>query len=155
MQVRAILAQKGSHVVTIEVGKTVHDAVRLLNEHGIGSLVVTDESDDVCGILTERDVLRECGACCTDSSGHSEAADCACRSLVRDVMTEDVIVGVPDDPMDHVMSLMTSKRIRHLPIVEDGKLAGIISIGDVVNAHVEKTEFEIRMLKDYVQGRTY
>ena len=155
MHVRDILKQKGSHVVTIEAGKTVRDAVLLLNEHGIGSLVVTEGSDDVCGIITERDILRECGECCTDSSGHADPVHCACRSLVKDVMTEEVIVGVPDDAMDRVMSLMTNRRIRHLPIMEDGGLAGIISIGDVVNAHVEKTEFEIRMLKDYVQGRTY
>ena len=69
-------------------------------------------------------------------------------------MTKDVVVGVPDDRVDYVMSVMTTKRIRHLPIVQDGQLAGMISIGDVVNARVTETEFEIRMLKDYVQGRT-
>ncbi len=154
MLVRAILKQKGSHVVTIEVGKTVHDAICLLNEHGIGALVVTEEGDEVCGIITERDILRECGEHCSRLSEPSEFAHSACPALVKDVMTNEVVVGVPDDRVDYVMSVMTKKRIRHLPIVDDGRLTGIISIGDVVHAHVEETEFEVRMLRDYVKGRT-
>ncbi len=155
MSVRAILKKKGSDVVTIEVGKTVHDAICVLNEHGIGALVVTGEGDEIHGIITERDILRECGEHCIRFSEPSEFGHSACPALVKDVMTSEVIVGVPGDRVDYVMSVMTKKRIRHLPILDDGVLAGIISIGDVVNAHVEETEFEIRMLKDYVQGRTY
>lgn len=154
MFVRDILNKKGSHVVSIEVGKTVHDAICTLNEHGIGALVVTEEGEEVCGIITERDILRECGDHCLRFSEPSEFEHSACPALVKDVMTKEVVVAVPDDRVDYVMSVMTEKRIRHLPIVGDGGLAGIISIGDVVNAHVEETEFEVRMLKDYVQGRT-
>ena len=155
MLVRDILKKKGSHVVSIELGKTVHDAICTLNEHGIGALVVTEEGEEVSGIITERDILRECGDHCIRFSEPSEFGHSACPALIKDVMTKDVVVGVPDDRVDYVMSVMTKKRIRHLPIVDRGGLAGIISIGDVVNAHVGESEFEIRMLKDYVQGRMY
>ena len=151
MLVRGILEHKGSHVVTVGVDKTVHEAICLLNEHGIGALVVT-EKGDVRGIITERDVLRECGESCAHFSKPSESGNKGCASMVTDIMTSDVIVGVPDDRVDYVMSVMTKQRIRHLPILEDGKLVGMISIGDVVNAHVQETEAEVRMLKDYVSG---
>jgi signal-transduction protein with cAMP-binding, CBS, and nucleotidyltransferase domain len=75
--------------------------------------------------------------------------------LVKDVMTKHLIVGVPDDDLSYVMGIMTKNKIRHLPIMDGGELAGIISIGDVVNAHVVETTFENRMLKDYIHGVTY
>jgi CBS domain-containing protein len=78
----------------------------------------------------------------------------SCPSLVREVMTKDLIVGVPDDSLDYVMGVMTKNRIRHLPVMDGKKLVGIVSIGDVVNAHLEETEFENRMLKDYIHGVT-
>ncbi len=67
-------------------------------------------------------------------------------------MTKDLIIGVPDDGLNYVMGVMTKNKIRHLPILEEGRLAGIISIGDVVNAHVEESDYENRLLKDYIQG---
>jgi CBS domain-containing protein len=67
-------------------------------------------------------------------------------------MTKDVVIGVPDDDLNYVMAVMTKNKIRHLPILEEGELAGIISIGDVVNAHVEESDYENRLLKDYIQG---
>jgi CBS domain-containing protein len=69
-------------------------------------------------------------------------------------MTKDLIIGVPDDSLDYVMGIMTKNRIRHLPVMDGKKLVGIVSIGDVVNAHLEETEFENRMLKDYIHGVT-
>lgn len=150
MRVKDILRHKGSDVVTIAVDKTVHDAVCKLNEHGIGALIVTGESGEISGIITERDILRECGGCVRledPSEGHG-----ACPALVEGVMTKDLVIGVPDDGLNYVMAVMTKNRIRHLPILEEGELAGIISIGDVVNAHVEEIDFENRMLKDYIHG---
>jgi CBS domain-containing protein len=155
MKVRDILPQKGRNVVTIEVDKTVHDAICKLNEHGIGALVVTGEGNEICGIVTERDILRECGQRCTRLEERTEHGHSACPALVKDVMTKDLIISVPDDDLDYVMRVMTRNHIRHLPILEGGELAGIISIGDVVNANVEAADFENRMLKDYVEGRTY
>jgi CBS domain-containing protein len=70
-------------------------------------------------------------------------------------MTADIIIGVPEDDLNYVMGIMTKNRIRHLPVLEQGKLTGIISIGDVVNAHVEEAEFENRVLQDYIHGVTY
>ena len=152
MRIKDILREKGTDVVTIDAGRTVHDAICTLNEHGIGSLIVTGEGGDIAGIITERDVLRECGERCVRLEEPPAREETACASLVRDVMSKDVIIGVPDDGLDYVMGIMTKNRIRHLPILDDGKLVGIISIGDVVNAHSKETEFENRLLKDYIHG---
>jgi CBS domain-containing protein len=155
MHVRDILQQKGNKVVTIEVDKTVHDAICKLNEHGIGALVVMGEDEKICGIVTERDILRECGQRCARLTEPSDPEHSACPALVKDVMTKDLIISVPSDDLAYVMGVMSKNRVRHLPILDEGKLVGIISIGDVVNVHAEETEFENRMLKDYVHGPTY
>lgn len=155
MLTRDVLAKKGTDVITIGADATLHDAVCRLNEHGIGALVVTGDDGEVRGIVTERDILRVCGEQNLFLGGSGEARVGEEPLLVRDAMTEDVVVGVPRDRIDYVMGVMTERRIRHLPIVEDGRLAGMISIGDVVNAQVVEAEFEIRMLKGYVHGRTY
>ena len=151
MRISDILRQKGSKVVTIAVDKTVHDAICDLNEHGIGALIVTGEGGAISGIITERDIMKECGERCVHlddpAQGHS-----ACPALVKDVMTKDLVIGVPDDDLNYVMAVMTKNKIRHLPILEEGRLSGIISIGDVVNAHVKESDYENRLLKDYIQG---
>ena len=146
MLIRDILRKKGGNVVTIEARCTVNDAISKLNEHGIGALIVTGEDGQVGGIVTERDILHECGKWWTQGDQATPS------TLVQEVMTKDVVIGVPDDHLDYVMGIMTKNRIRHLPILEDGKLAGVISIGDVVNAHLKAMEFENRMLKDYIHG---
>ncbi len=153
MKVRDIFRQKEQHVVTIEVDKTVHDAIGKLNEHGIGALVVTGEGSEICGIISERDILQECGQRCTRLEQPSDSGHSACPASIKDVMTKDLIIGVPDDDLDYVMRVMTKNRIRHLPILDGSELVGIVSIGDVVNAHLEEADFENRMLKDYVEGR--
>lgn len=141
MIIREILDRKGRDVVTVEVDRTVLQAMRLLAEHRIGALVVLREGD-VVGILSERDVLN-LGA---------EDPDHLRTRTVAQTMTEDPIVGVPDDRIDYVMEIMTRNRIRHLPIVKDGELAGIVSIGDVVNTLRRGVEAENRHLTRYVQG---
>ncbi len=155
MRVADILRDKGTDVVTIEDHRTVHDAICMLNERRIGALVVKGEDGEINGIITERDILRECGERCVRVLGSREPEESACPSLVRDVMTKNLIIGVPDDDLNYVMNVMTKNRIRHLPIVDGKELAGMVSIGDVVNAHVNETDFENRMLKDYIQGVTY
>ena len=142
MRVRDILRGKGADVVTISPTDTVHEAIEALVKHNIGSLVVTASNGTVVGIISERDILRE-GA---------QRCDQLKETAVGDVMTRDVIIGVPDDDIDYVMGIMTKNRIRHLPVLEESGLIGIISIGDVVNAHLGETEFENRMLKDYIHG---
>lgn len=154
MQIHDILRQKGRNVVTIEVHKTVHEAIGVLNQHRIGALVVIGDDGEISGIITERDILRECGERCTHLTESPGPEEKACPVLVRDAMTKDLIIGVPGDDLSYVMGVMTKNRIRHLPILDGGDLVGIISIGDVVNAHVEETEYENRLLKDYIHGVT-
>jgi CBS domain-containing protein len=152
MRIRDILREKGTEVVVIEAGQTIHEAIGRLNEHSIGALVVTGEGGKTIGIITERDILRECGGHCIRLHKSRAREQTTCPSLVQDAMTKNLVIGVLDDDLDYVMGIMTKNRIRHLPILDGGNLAGIISIGDVVNAHLTEKVFENRMLKDYIQG---
>lgn len=141
MNVSDILRTKGSAVTTIPPGSTVAEAIGLLVQHRIGALVVVD-GGDIQGIISERDVLR---------LTHEDAAQL--RTLpVRDAMTRELVIGETGDGIEYVMEILTKNRIRHLPIVEDGRLVGILSIGDVVNALRSGLEAENRYLRDYVQG---
>ena len=155
MRVADILRHKGSDVVTIEAHKTVYDAICKLNQHGIGALIVTGAGGEISGIITERDVLRECGEKCARPAGSPGSEGDLWAASIEDAMTQQLIIGVPDDELGYVMGIMTKNRIRHLPIIEGDQLVGIVSIGDVVNAHVEETEFENRMLREYIHGVTY
>ncbi len=152
MRIKDILAEKGSDVVTIDARETVRDAICRLNEHGIGALIVTGEGGEICGIVTERDILQQCGEGCTRLLDSEKPEPKDCPAPVQDVMTKDLVIGVPDDHIDYVMGIMTKNRIRHLPVLNGSDLAGIISIGDVVNAHMNEKEFENRLLKDYIHG---
>jgi CBS domain-containing protein len=152
MRIRDILQEKGTGVVTIEAGRTIHDAIGRLNEHSIGALVVTGEGENIVGIITERDILRVCGERCVRLDEPPTREETTCPSFVQDAMTKDPIIGVLDDDLNYVMGIMTKNRIRHLPILDDGSLAGIISIGDVVNAHLKEKVFENRTLRDYIHG---
>lgn len=155
MRIRDILRKKGSTVVTVNEDRTIHDAICVLNENQIGALVVTGSDGGITGIISERDVLRLCGERCPALPNPTIPGEDPCPALVKDAMTSDVIIGVPEDALTYVMATMTKNRIRHLPVLDEGKLVGIISIGDVVNAHVEETEFDNRQLKDYIAGLTY
>jgi CBS domain-containing protein len=141
MKIRDLLRTKGQDVITIDPDQPVLAAVRVLADHRIGALIVRS-GDDIDGIISERDVLN---LVARDPArvAHTE---------VRQVMTSDVIVGLPEDDLNYVMNIMTTNRIRHLPIVEHGGLVGIVSIGDVVNAVREDVEAENRHLMDYIQG---
>ena len=144
MKIRELLEKKGYEVVTVPPSLPLVDAMRLLVEHNIGSVVVAEERE-VKGILTERDVLRTTAR---DSSGLDSMK-------AEDIMTRDVVVALPDDTVDYVMEIMTQNRIRHLPIVDDGWMQGILSIGDVVNALRAKVEVENRYMRDYIQGKYF
>jgi len=141
MKVQDLLLTKGPEVITIRPEETLYDALTVLVHHQIGSLVVTSPLGKVVGIITERDLLR---ACVTHGERLKEVP-------VQEVMTTHLIIGVPDDNVGYVMGIMTKNRIRHLPIIEGQRLEGLISIGDVVKAQLEETEFENRYLKDYIQ----
>ena len=141
MKIRDILTRKGTSVVTITPDLTVHAAVQVLVDHNIGAVVILQESA-IAGILSERDILRLSAEDPAHLSGRT----------VKDVMTKEVVTGGPDDLISHVMELMTERRIRHLPIIENGELAGILSIGDVVNALRREVEGENRYMREYIQG---
>ncbi len=144
MKIKDILGKKGRFVVTIPPDRTVLEAIQLLVEKNIGSVVVTRD-DEIVGILTERAILR------LSTVRHRELD----RLRVSKAMTADVITATPADGINHVMEVMTDNRIRHLPILADGRLAGILSIGDVVNALRESVQKENHHLKKYIQGTGY
>ncbi len=149
VRIRDIIRDKGGDVATVGAGRTVHEAVRELNSHRIGALVVTGDDGSIQGIVSERDVLRMAAE--TWDDGGDRTARLRDRPVVG-IMTREVICAVPDDDLDYAMGIMTQNRIRHLPIVDEGRLVGIISIGDVVRANLSQIAYENRMLKDYVQG---
>ena len=139
MQVDNILQSKGRSVVTIGTDATVAEAVDLLKAHRIGAVVVTSEGR-VAGILSERDVVRHLGSDWSALSGRP----------VHDIMTSNVISVSPHATVDDIMERMTERRIRHMPVVDDGTLVGIVSIGDVVKRKIEATEQEALALKEYI-----
>jgi CBS domain-containing protein len=141
MRIQDILDSKGDRVVTTSPNGNVTDAMGVLNEHNIGAVVVI-EGDSIRGILSERDVLR-LGA---------RGPELLSTTTILETMTRDVIVGLPDDEIHEAMGVMTQNRIRHLPIVRDGRLVGIVSIGDLVNACWLEAADENQHLKDYIQG---
>ncbi len=143
MKVREILKDKGVEVATVKADETVYQAVRKLVEKNIGSLLVLNEKGDIAGIITERDVLRQCDKC----------FDSFKELKVKDLMTKELIVASPDDDLDYVENIMIQNRVRHLPIMAGRKLEGIISIGDLVNVLRGECKVENRYLKDYISGK--
>lgn len=141
MKIRDLLNSKGYEVVTVPPSFPLQDAMRLLVEHNIGSVVIAQEKV-VEGILTERDILR--------LASRDPAGLAALK--VEEVMTKEVVVALLDDSVESVMEIMTQNRIRHLPIVDQGWMQGILSIGDVVNALRTKVEVENTYMRDYIRG---
>jgi CBS domain-containing protein len=141
MRIRDILKSKGDHVVTISPDEPVARAIQLLVQHGIGSVVVIQD-DEIRGILTERDLLR---AAAEDLSSLGTAR-------VAELMTSPVVTAETDAGIHDVMHIMSDLRIRHLPVVAEGRLCGVISIGDVVNALRRRTEDENQHLHAYISG---
>ncbi len=140
MTVAKILKDKGATVHTILSDVTVEDATRQMRELRVGALVATTEGEEIAGVFSERDLVR---AITTDGQS-------ALGRPISAYMTRGVVTCTLSDTIDHVMELMTDRRIRHLPIVEQGKLCGIVSIGDVVKVRMAETEFEAQVLKEYI-----
>ena len=140
MRIRDVLRTKGPNVITIAPETSVQEATRVLVRHRIGALVVSDGK--LRGMVTERDLLHRAAE---DIHGLA-----TCR--VQDIMTREVITATPDAEIREVMDIMTEHRIRHLPVVVDGALTGIISIGDVVKTRVDELETEKDQLVDYIRS---
>jgi CBS domain-containing protein len=139
MVIADLLRHKGSSVVTVGPDESVAQLARLLAEHRIGGVVVVDDAG-IAGIVSERDVVRALDR---------EGADVLTRS-VAEIMTTEVISSAPTDSLDEVAATMTDNRIRHMPVVHEGRLAGIVTIGDVVAARLRTLESERRQLEDYI-----
>lgn len=139
MSVQAILANKGTEVATAGPDTPLKTIAAELAERKIGALVIVD-GDRVCGIVSERDLVRHIA-----SNGGA-----ALEMAVSQCMTAKVISCEPADTIDTVMEKMTSGRFRHLPVISDGQLAGIVSIGDVVKRKIEQTERDAEELKRYI-----
>ena len=152
MKIKDILLEKGNSVITIGAEESVHAAIVELNSHGFGALVVLNQDGKVAGIVTERDILKCCGDTCNQMKETATREHAICKVLVSEIMTKDLVIGVPDDDLNYVMGIMTKHRIRHLPILDDGNLTGMISISDLVNAHLEENVIQGRTLKEYIHG---
>jgi CBS domain-containing protein len=140
MRIRDVVAAKNEQkVITVSPSATVRELLGLLAEHNVGALVVSGDGGMVDGIVSERDVVRRL----------HENTDLLQES-VESIMTTDVRTCTPDDQLDDLMSLMTERRIRHVPVCEDDRLVGIVSIGDVVKHKIDALQFERDQLDSYV-----
>ena len=143
MHVAKVLDRKGAEVATIRPTASVAEAIAELARLSIGALVVSKDDVVPAGIITERDVVRSLNI----------AGASILKRPVADLMTADVAVCTPSDMVDDIMGRMTDLRIRHLPVMADGALCGIVSIGDVVKARIDELEDDHRHLVDYISAR--
>ena len=142
MTIREILTDKGSDVLTVDLEVSIPELARNMQEKNIGALLVEDEGR-LCGIVTERDVVRILGKTGGDFEG----------LRVEDIMvpSEKLMVAEADDQNEYVMAVMVQKNFRHMPIVEEGEIVGLISIRDVVRAHVKSFQSQVHFLADYIR----
>jgi len=140
MNVKTILERKGADVATAESDMTLAEAACELAGRGIGALVFVDDSGAPCGIISERDIVR----------AMAEAGARAAELPVSDFLSSDVCTCALGDTTEGLMEIMTERRIRHLPVVEGGRLCGIVSIGDVVRQRMEEMAFEAEQMKQYI-----
>lgn len=144
MKVEQLLQSKSlSGVLTVKPGDTISKAAEMLSENRIGALIVSENGEQVDGILSERDIVREIG-----KNGVGCMSDCT-----RDLMTSTVVACGPQDSVVSLMSKMSAGRFRHMPVVSEGKLIGVVSIGDVVKARIELIERENAALTDMLHGK--
>jgi len=140
MRISEVVAGKASQdIVTISPDATVRDLVALLATHNVGAAVVSSDGTSVAGIVSERDVVRRLNG-----------NDAALSASVSEIMTADVRTCEPSSSLDEVRSIMTEGRFRHLPVVDGGRLVGVVSIGDIVKNHIDQVEFERDQLDSYL-----
>ncbi|WP_137388922.1 CBS domain-containing protein [Rhodoligotrophos defluvii] len=140
MTVAAILKQKGRDVITSEVTATVHEVAKRLAHWRIGALLILDEGGDIVGIVSERDIVHAL----------AERGAAILSEPIARIMISNVITCSPDDSVARLMEVMTENRVRHLPVVTNGRLEGIISIGDVVKMRIAEAELEAEEMKRYI-----
>lgn len=140
MNVAGILKAKGADVITAFPSDSIADISNILGKNRIGAVLIVDSAGSLCGVVSERDIVRGLSEC---------GSDCLAQTA-EDLMTSELITTKPSDTIDSVMSLMTEKRIRHLPVLEEGRLTGFISIGDIVKSRMDEVEREAAALRDYI-----
>jgi CBS domain-containing protein len=140
MTVRAILSSKGSTVVTIAPAASLAEATKLLSTHRIGAVIVTDPDGRVIGVLSERDIVRAL----------ADRGPTALDLRVEQAMTRRVVTAGQADTVGEIMGRMTAGKFRHIPVVEDDRLVGVVSIGDVVKDRLEEVERESNAMRDYI-----
>ena len=139
MKIESILATKSSNVITVGPDQSLKEAVDLLAEHDIGTLIVVDGVGQPIGIISERDIVRE-----------AARTETVLGQSVSRVMTKDLITASPQDDLETVLQTMTAKHFRHLPIMDQERLIGVISIGDVVKAQLDKYQGEVDTLQTQI-----
>jgi CBS domain-containing protein len=142
MRITDVLRGKGTQVVTVTPDTTVRQLLAILGEHGIGAVVVSRDGTSVDGIASERDIVRAL----------AKRGAAVMSEPVTEIYTAEVYTITPQTELDDVMRMMTDRRIRHAPVVVDGRLHGIISIGDVVKNRIDELETERTALADYITG---
>ncbi len=140
MNVEQLLSGKGREVISVQPHRTLAEAIRTLSEKRIGAVVVMGADGSLVGILSERDIIRALG----------EQGGAALESAVSRSMTSKVVTCRPQTSVDELMEIMTMGRFRHVPVVENGRVAGIVSIGDVVKHRVAAIEAESQAMRDYI-----
>ena len=143
MRISSLLAGKGDAVATVTGDSTVYDTVAKLREHRIGALVVSPDGVHIEGIVSERDVVR----------GLNDQHGSLLAEPVRSIMTSDVFTCSPDDDTESLLAVMTERRFRHVPVLRDGELCGIVSIGDIVKARIDDLEKDRKELVEYINAR--
>ena len=141
MKLAELLAKKKGPSITVAATASVAEAIRIMNDSHIGSVIIPSDVGTPLGIITERDVMRLC------AQGKGGELD---KLSVQDCMTANVVCGSPEDTVDEALNLMTQRRFRRLPIVQDNKLMGLLSIGDLVKARLEETVQEAEALRQYI-----
>jgi len=140
MTLAELLKKKGNEAITVPESASVAEAIRTMHQNHVGAVIVPSVTGGLAGIITERDVMR----LYAEGKGDFE------KILVKDCMTTDPILGKPDERVNEIMNIMTEKRFRHLPVVQDGQIIGVVSIGDLVKAKLEETTVEAQALRQYI-----
>ena len=143
MRIGKLLDRKGHTVVTVRPDATIWEVMALLDRHSVGALVVSQDGRRPDGIISERDIVRQLHA----------RGPAVLDGPVADLMVKEVLTAGPDDEVESLMGVMTTNRIRHVPVLRDGGLVGIVSIGDVVKQRVDSLQDDNRALHDYINAR--
>ncbi len=141
MKIRDLIRDKGLEFIAVDSNATVDIAINKMVDRNIGAILVMEDGK-LAGLFTERDVLR-----CWATKGEN-----FCRIPIKEVMTKDLMIAEPDDEVNYAMTIMINKKIRHLPVIEKGKIISVVSIRDMVKAQVSNLQAEVHYLKDYITG---